>query len=231
MVHPTEIKVLSSKAFSAAYLVLVPEFERATKHKVTTVWGGVNIIKSKMQGNQIVDVVIVAGDALDELTKQGKIVAGSRVDLARSAIGVAVRAGAPRPDISSVDALKRALCKAQSIACSTSVSGIYLESLFQRFGIFDQLHTKIKRVEGRPVWDAVVGGEAEIGFQQISELLPVSGIDYLGPLPQEIQKTTVFSAGVAACAKEPYAARALIKFLAAPSSVPVIKKSGMEPGG
>src|SRR5712691_7048478 len=223
MVNPTEIKVLSSRAFSAAYLVLVVEFERATEHKVATMWGGVNNIKSTMQGDHIVDVVIVAGDALEELTKQGKIVAGSRVDLARSAIGVAVRAGAPQPDISSVDALKRALFKAKSIACSTSVSGIYLEGLFQRLGIFDQLKAKIKQVEGRPVGDAVARGEAEIGFQQISELLPVSGIDYLGPLPQEMQKITVFYAGVAACAKEPYAARALIKFLAAPSSVPVIK--------
>jgi molybdate transport system substrate-binding protein len=177
-----------------------------------------------------VDVVILAAGALDELIKQGKVVPGSRVDLARSSIGMAVRAGAPKPDISTVDALKRTLLEAKSIAYSASASGVYLsQELFQRLGIADQIQGKCKRIASEPVGVVVARGDAEIGFQQISELLPVAGIDYVGPLPLEVQRVTVFSAGVAVGAKQPGAARALIKFLASPGVVPVIKKTGLEP--
>ena len=139
--------------------------------------------------------------------------AGSRVDLARSGIGVAVRAGASRPDIGSVDAFKRALRQARSIAHSSSASGVYLESLFQRLGIAAELAPKIRKVEGEPVGQVVARGEAEIGFQQVSELLPVAGIDYVGPLPAEIQEITVFAAGIPVGAPHPEAARASIEFL------------------
>jgi molybdate transport system substrate-binding protein len=172
----------------------------------------------------------MAGPALDELIKQGKVVAGSRVDLARSIIGMAVRAGAPKPDISSVDALKRTLLQAKSIAYSASASGTYLSTeLFPRLGIADQIKGKSKRIESERVGDVVARGDAEIGFQQVSELLPIRGIDYVGPLPPEVQQVTVFSAGVAAGAKEPDAGRALIKFLASPVAAPAIRKSGLEP--
>jgi molybdate transport system substrate-binding protein len=167
---------------------------------------------------------------VDDLIKQGKVVPGSRVDLVRSAIGIAVRAGAPKPDIGSVEALKRTLLAAKSIAYSDSASGVYLShEMFQRLGIADQIMGKCQRIANEPVAAVVARGDAEIGFQQISELLPVPGIDYLGPLPPELQKVTVFSAGVAAGTKNPDAARALIKFLASPAAARAITDSGLEP--
>jgi molybdate transport system substrate-binding protein len=172
----------------------------------------------------------MADAALVNLIKDGKVLAESRLTLARSSIGMAVRAGAPRPDISSVDALKRTLLQAKSIAYSSSVSGHYLANeLFQRLGIADQILRKSRRIEGERVGAAVARGEAEIGFQQVSELLPVTGIDYVGPLPPEVQKDTVFSAGVAVGTRISEAAHALIRFLASPEAAHAITKSGMEP--
>ena len=230
-----EIRVMTSGAFTAPYLQVIPQFERTTHNKIVTAYGASmgnapNSIPMRLQRGEPVDVVILAGDALDALIKQGKVVPGSRVDLVRSSIGVAVRAGAPKPDISSVDALKRTLLEAKSIAYSDSASGAYLsEEMFQRLGIADQIRGKCKRIASGPVGAVVARGDAEIGFQQISELLPVPGIDYVGPLPREVQKVTVFSAGIAVGAKQPDAARVLIKFLASPSVVPAIKKTGLEP--
>ena len=231
MANAVEIKVLASNAIKEAYLELVPGFEKATEHRVATTWAGTNDIMKRMQAGETFDLVIMAGPSIDELIKQGKIVAGSRVDLAKSGVGIAVRAGAPKPDISSGDALKRALLAARSIAYSSGPSGVYLAGLFQRMGIADEIKTKIKQTSpGSPVGEVIARGEAEIGFQQISELLPIAGIDYLGPLPADIQHITVFSGGVHTGAKEPDAARTLVKFITAPAAVPVIKKKGMEPG-
>jgi molybdate transport system substrate-binding protein len=229
-----EIKVMTSGAFTAAYLELVPQFEGATKNRIvtaaTSMGVGAESIPSRLKHGEAVDVVIVADSALDELIKDGSVVSGSRVALARSGIGMAVRAGAPKPDISSVDALKRTLLKAKSIAYSGSVSGLYLSTeLFPRLGIADKIMSKMRKIDRERVGAVVARGEAEIGFQQISELLPVPGIDYVGPLPPEVQKITVFSAGVPVNAKQPDAARALIKFLASPSAGPVVAKTGLEP--
>jgi molybdate transport system substrate-binding protein len=230
-----EIRVMTSGAFTAAYLQLIPEFERATRDKILTAYGASmgsapDSIPSRLERGEPVDVVILAAAALEQLIKQGKVVPGSRVDLVRSSIGMAVRAGAPKPDLRTVDALKRTLLQAKSIAYSDSASGVYLsEELFQRLGIADQIKEKCKRIGSEPVGAVVARGDAEIGFQQISELLPVTGIDYAGPLPPEVQKVTVFSAGIAAGAKHADAARALIKFLASPASAPVMKKTGLEP--
>jgi molybdate transport system substrate-binding protein len=230
-----EIKVMTSGAFTAAYLQLIPEFQRTTHHKIVTAYGASmgnapDSIPSRLQRGEPVDVVILASGALDQLIKQAKVVPGSRVDLVRSSIGMAVRAGAPKPDISTVDALKRTLLQAKSIAYSASASGVYLsQEMFQRLGIPDQIRGKCKRIANEPVGAVVARGDAEIGFQQISELLPVPGIDYVGPLPSEVQKVTVFSAGVAVGARQPDAARALIKFLASRAAGPAIKKSGLEP--
>jgi molybdate transport system substrate-binding protein len=230
-----DLHVMTSGAFTVAYEELVPAFERETSKKVATAFGASmgnapDSIPSRLQRGEPADVVILAAQALEDLIKQGKVVAGSRVDLVRSSIGMAVRKGAPKPDISSVDALKRALLAAKSIAYSASASGIYLSTeLFPRLGIADQIASKSKRIESERVGNVVARGEAEIGFQQISELLPVSGIDYVGPLPPDAQRVTVFSAGVATGARDPQAARALIEFLAAPARAAVIKKSGLEP--
>ena len=229
-----EIRVMTSGAFTAAYLDLVPQFERDSKSRIvtaaTSIGTGSDSIPSRLQRGESIDVVIVADTALDELIKDGLVTAGSRVDLARSAIGMAVRAGAPKPDISSVDALKRTLLEAKSIAYSASVSGQYLSTeLFPRLGIADRIMGKSKRIEGERVGAVVARGDAEIGFQQISELLPVPGIDYVGPLPPEVQKVTVFSAGIGVRAKNPGAARALIQFLASPAATPAVRKSGLDP--
>jgi molybdate transport system substrate-binding protein len=230
-----EIKVMTSGALTAAYLRLIPEFERTTRNNVVTAYGASmgntpDSIPNRLQRGEPADIVIVASASLDELIKQGKVVPGSRVDLVRSRIGMAVRAGASKPDISSVDALKRTLLQAKSIAYSSSASGVYISTeLFQRLGIVDQVRGKSKRIDSEPVGAVVARGDAEIGFQQISELLPVKGIDYAGPLPPEVQKVTVFSAGVAVGAKAPDAARALIKFLASPDAASAVTKSGLEP--
>ena len=231
MTQAADINVLASNALKEAYLELVPSFEKATEHKVATTWAGTNDIKKRMAAGETYDLVIMAGPALDELVKQGKIVPGSRVDLAKSGVGVAVRAGAPKPDISSGDALKRALLAAKSIAYSSGPSGVYMEGLFRRLGIADEIKPKLKQTQpGNPVGEVIARGEAEIGFQQVSELLPIAGIDYIGPLPPDIQHITVFSGGIHTGAKQPDAAKALVKFITAPAAVPVIKKKGMEPG-
>jgi molybdate transport system substrate-binding protein len=230
-----DIKVLLSGAFTAAFQELAPQFERATGNKIVSESGlgsignAPNSIPGRLQGGQIADVVILSEGGLNELIKQGKVLRDSRIDLVRSSIGMAVRAGARKPDISSVDALRRSLLAAKSIAYSSSVSGVYVSTeLFQRLGIADQVLRKSKRIDGM-VGDAIARGEAEIGFQQISELLPVRGIVYLGPLPSEVQRVSVFSAGVVVGSKEPVAAKALIEFLGSPAARDAIVKSGLEP--
>ena len=229
MSNPTEIQVMSSAAFKAAYLELVPGFEHATGHKVATRWiPGVDLMKRVGEGETSDLVIMQAGD-IDKLINAGRIVAGSRVDLARSGVGVAVRAGAARPDIGSSEALKRALLAAKSVAHSTGPSGVYIIKLFERLGIAAELKAKTRQVKGEPVGALVARGEVEIGFQQVSELLPVPGIDFLGPLPDDIQQITIFSAGLQKSAPQPDAAQALVKFITAPAAAAAIRKSGMEP--
>jgi molybdate transport system substrate-binding protein len=231
MAEAADVKVLASAALKEAYLELVPQFERVTEHKVATTWAGTVDIMKRMQAGETFDLVIMAGPSIDELTKLGKIVPGSRVDLAKSGVGAAVRAGAAKPDIGSGDALKRAMLAAKSIAYSTGPSGVYLADLFQRMGIADEIKSKVKiSPPGMPVGEMIARGEAEIGFQQVSELLPVAGIDFIGPLSADVQKITVFAGGIHTGAKEPDAAKALVKFITSPQAVPVIKKKGMEPG-
>ena len=231
----TDINVMISGGFSAAHRILVPEFERATGNKVVTISGPSmgdtpQAIPNRMQRGEPVDVVIMVGYALDDLIKRGMVVGSSRADLAQSRIGMAVRAGARKPDISTVDAFKRALLEAKSIAYSDSASGVYIATeLYQQLGVPDEVKAKSKMIPADPVASVVARGDAEIGFQQISELLPVPGIDLVGPIPAELQKITLYSAGVASAAKEPAAAAALIKFLASPEAQPVIAKTGLDP--
>ena len=232
-----EIRVMTSGAFTAAYLELIPRLELLTKKKLvtaaTSIGTGDNSIPNRLRRGEAVDVVIVADGVLTGFIKDGLIVAESHTPLARSAIGMAVRSGAPKPDLSTVDALKRTLLQAKSIAYSASVSGDYLtKELVQRLGIADQVLSKSRRIEGGERVGAVIArGEAEIGFQQISELLPVPGIAHVTPLPPEVQKVSVFSAGVAASTSDSDAAYAAIKFLASPEAVGAITKSGLEPIG
>jgi molybdate transport system substrate-binding protein len=231
LAHAAEIKVLGTPAVRELYADLVPQFEQATGHKVTTVWAGTVDVMKRIGGGEAVDLVIMARKSLDELTLQGKIVADSRVDVARSGVGVAVRAGAPKPDISSGEAVKKALLAAKSIAYSSGPSGVYIAGLVQRMGIADQIKSKMKQIPpGEAVGELVARGDAEIGFHQVSELLPIKGIDIVGPLPPDIQEITVFSAGIHASAQQADAAKALAAFLTAPAAAPVIEKHGMDPG-
>ena len=229
-----DIRVMTSGTFTAAYLELRPQLERSLNVKIVTTATSMGVgsesIPSRLERGEAVDVVIVADDALNQLIKSGRVLADSRVELVRSGIGMAVRRGAPKLDISSVDALRRTLLQAKSIAYSASVSGQYLTTeLFQRLGIADQVMAKSRRIERERVGAVVARGEAEIGFQQISELLPEPGIDVVGPLPPEVQRVTVFSAGVAASSKNADTARALIRFLASSEAAGTVKASGLEP--
>jgi molybdate transport system substrate-binding protein len=220
------ITVMSTVAVKEAYLELVPAFERATENKVVTMWVGNGSIIERLKRGEIVDLAIVTASGIDELNKLGRLAPG--VPMVKSGVGVAVRAGAPRPDISSGEALKRALLASKSIALSPGPSGVYLSSLFAKWGITDELKPKIKQATGL-IGDVVARGDAEIGFQQVSELLPIKGITYLGPLSDDIQLITVFSVAVHNQAKNPAGASSLLKFLTSPDAAPAIRKSGMEP--
>ena len=223
-----EIKVLSSLAHREAYLELVPQFERSTGHKVSTTWAGTNDIMKRLEAGEVFDLVIVSSSSVDELVKQGKV-AGGRIDLAKTGIGVAVRAGAAKPDIKSADALKRALLAAKSVGYSTGPSGVYLVKLFERMGIADQVKAKTCQVpSGSTVGPIIASGEAEIGFQQISELVHVPGVQFIGPLPAEVQHVTVFSCVVQAAGKNPDAARELVKHLTAKTADAVFQKHGLD---
>jgi molybdate transport system substrate-binding protein len=230
-----EVRVMISGGLTAAYNALVPEFEKATGHKVLTAYGPsmgttVNAIPVRLQRGEPADVLIMVGYALGDLVKQGKVVPDSRVDLVKSPIGIAVKSGAPKPNISSADAVKRALRAAKTIAYSDSASGVYVSTeMFARLGIADEMKDKARKIPATAVGEIVAHGDAEIGFQQISELKPVAGIDIVGPLPDDLQKITIFSAGIASASKEPDAGKALITFLASPEARAEIVKSGMEP--
>ena len=230
-----EIRVMTSGGFTAAFKELVPEFEKATGHKVLPAYGASmggapDSIPSRLGRGEPVDIVILAAPALEALIKDGKVAAGSRVDLVHSNMGMVVRPGAPKPDISNLDAFKRAVLEAKSIAYSASASGVYLSTeLFPRMGIWEQIKDKSRRIESERVASVVARGDAEIGFQQISELLEVKGADFVGPLPEGAQRTTIFSAGMSATSKEPDAARELIRYFRSAAAAPVIKRAGLDP--
>jgi molybdate transport system substrate-binding protein len=233
-VSAAEIRVMISGGLTAAYKVLVPEFERATGHTVVTAYGPsmgttVNAIPVRLERGEPADVLIMVGYALKDLADKGKVMPNSSIDLVKSPIGIAVKAGAPKPDISSADAVKRALLAAKTIAYSDSASGVYVSTeMFQKLGIAEEMKDKARKIPATPVGEIVAHGQAEIGFQQISELKPVEGIDIVGPLPDELQRITVFSAGIATVSKEPEAGRALIKFLASPAARDALVNSGMD---
>jgi molybdate transport system substrate-binding protein len=229
-----ELQVVSSGGFAAAYRALAPAFEQASGHTLVAAWGPSmgatkNAIPQRLQRGEPIDVVIMVGSSLDALIEQGKVLADSKRILARSKIAMAVRAGAAKPDIGSVAALKQTLLQARSIAYSDSASGVYLETvLFPRLGIAEQLKGKARMISAEPVGQVVARGEAEIGFQQLSELKHIAGIELVGLLPAEAQEVTLFSAGVVTGAKQAAAGRALVDFLASPAAAPSIEQTGLE---
>ena len=231
----TEVRVVSSGGFAAAYRALTPQFERMSGDRLITEWGPSmgatpGAIPARLARGEPIDAVVMVAAALDRLVAAGTVMADSRTDLARSGIGAAVRQGAPKPDIGTVAALRSTLLAARSVAYSDSASGVYLrDTLFPRLGIAAEMARTARMIPAEPVGAVVARGEAELGFQQLSELRPIAGIDLLGPLPAEVQKYTLFAAGVPAAARQPAAARALIRFLASPDAATAIVASGMEP--
>ncbi|MGT2471574.1 molybdate ABC transporter substrate-binding protein [Paraburkholderia terrae] len=229
-----EVKVMISGGFASAYRELCPRFEEATGRKLITVWGAAvgtaaNAIPVRLARGEWADVLIVVGYALDEQINAGKVLPDSKVDFARSAIGVVVREGTPKPDISSADALRQALLAAKSIVYPDSPSGVYVGSeLFRRLGIAGPMKSKSHMVPVAQVADAVANGDAEIGLQQIVELLPVKGMTVVGSLPADLQRYTVYSGGIATNARNPAGAEALIQFLSSPDAAPAMSRTGLE---
>lgn len=231
MAQTAEIKVLASGALKDAYLELLPNFETASSHKVTPAWSSTTDIQKRVAAGEVADLVILGDSGTEALIKDGKLVASTRAIFAKSGIYIAVRSGALKPDISSVDALKQTILAAKSVGYSEGASGAYLVAMFLKLGIYDQVQSKASIAKANePVGEKVAHGEAEIGFHQLSELLPVKGIQIVGPLPAELQHITIFSGAVHSEAKEPDAAKALTKFLTTPAAGESIKRYGLDPG-
>ena len=231
MAQNAEIKLLASGALKEAYLELLPNFEAASGHRVVPAWSSTTDIRKRVAAGEVADLVILGDSGTEALIKAGKLVASTRAIFAKSGIYVAVRSGAPKPNISSVDALKQSILAAKSVGYSEGASGTYLVGMFQKLGIYDQVKSKASVAKANePVGEKVARGEAEIGFHQLSELMPVKDIQIVGPLPAELQYITVFSGAIHREAKEPPAAEALIKFLMTPAAVERIKTNGLDPG-
>jgi len=228
-----EVKVLTAGAFKQVVLALVPDFEKQTGTKVVVDNDTAGGLKKRIEGGETFDVAVITPGVIDELTGAGKITSGSRVDLATVGVGVVVKEGAPKPDVSTVGAFKDALLAAKSVAyidpASGGSSGVYIDKLLERLGIADQVRPKAKLKKGGYVAERIVSGEAELGLHQISEIVPVKGAALVGPLPKEIQNTTTYAAGLSTLAQNKDAAQALIKMFSGPAAAAVLKFKGMEP--
>jgi molybdate transport system substrate-binding protein len=234
-----DVHVMISAGFYAVYSEMGPAFERATGHRLVTTRGpslgdSPEAIPTRLVRGETADVVILDGGSADELAKRGLVQAGSRILLARSLVGMVVRAGAAKPDISSVDSFRKVLLAVKSIAYSDSASGIYLSTtLFAKLGVADQVARKTQKVRGppsgEPVAAVVARGEAEIGFQQVSELLNVPGVTFVGTIPAELQPDVSFAGALTSNARQPEAGKALIRFLASPEAAATIRKAGLMP--
>lgn len=227
-----EIKVLTTGAFKQVVVALVPEFEKATGHKVVLDNGTVGQLQKRVDDGETFDVLVLSPKGIEDYIKSGKIVAGSNANLAKVGVGIMVKDGAPKPDVSSVDAFKQALLKAKSVAyidpASGGSSGIYVSGLLDKLGVADQVKPKAKLKKGGHVSDLIVSGEAELGIHQMSEIVSQKGVTLVGPLPKEIQNYTTYAVGLSSAAKQAEAARAFIKVLTGPSAAGVLKSTGME---
>ena len=233
MVQPAssaELKIFGSRVTKVIVGELGAQFEKATGYTPVVVADVAQVMKRRVEAGEPFDLAVLVDFQIDDLIKQGKLVPDSRVVVATSGVGVAIRAGAPKPEMTA-DGIKKALLNAKSIAYSTGPSGVHIARLIEKWGIAEQVKGKIVPPRtGTPIGEVVARGEADIGFQQVSELLPVKGIDYLGPLPLDINEVTAFAAAVHKAASAPDAGRALLKFLTAPAAATTIRKTGMEPG-
>ncbi|MGY2286912.1 substrate-binding domain-containing protein [Pseudomonas gingeri] len=229
-----EIRVMTSGGFTAAYKLLGPKFAADTGNTLDTILGpsmgkAPEAIPNRLERGEKADVLIMVGYALDELIKQGKVVPGSRVELADSRIGLVVREGSAKPAIGTEQELKDTLLKASSVAYSDSASGVYIQDqLFKRLGIEAQLKPKATMVPKIPVASVVATGDYQLGFQQVSELLPVPGVTYVGKIPESVQSVTRFAAGIPVGAEHPAQAKALLDYLAAPTAQATVKATGLD---
>ena len=229
-----ELKLLTAGAFKSTVLALLPDYEKASGNKVTVENDTVGALMKRIAAGESFDVVVMTPEAVDKLTGEGKVLSGSRTNLARVGVGVMVKTGANKPDISTVEAFKKALLDAKSVSfidpASGGSSGIYIEKLLERLGIADQVKPKEKLKQGGYVADYVESGRAELGIHQISEILPHAGVTLVGPLPKDIQNYTVYAAGIGSATQHGDAAKALIASLRGPSAQALFKSKGMEPG-
>jgi len=233
--HAAEIRVITSGAFTEAYKQLIPIYEQASGHKVISAYGASignapDSIPSRFARGEKFDLVILSEGGLEALMKEGKLVKGSRVDLPRSQIGAAVRKGTPKPDISTVAALKQALLNAKSVAYSASASGTYISTeMFPKLGIADQMKDKAKRIMSERVGAVVARGDAELGFQQVSELIYFKELDFLGTIPDEVQQTIFFSSALVEGAEQQEAAKHLVRFFTSPAVANIVRATGLDP--
>jgi molybdate transport system substrate-binding protein len=226
-----EIKVIAANALKDGYVDLVSAFEKSSGHKVVTTWAGTVSASKRVSDGEVYDLVIIGSSNIDGLIAAGKLAAGSRADFARTGIGVAVRAGLPKPDVSTRDAVKAAVWAAKSVAYSAGPSGAYIGELLKQMGIANSVASKLKQPSsGAEVAAILARGEADLGFAQVSEFLNVPGLVDLGPLPAGIQHFTVYTIGLHIAAPSPVAAKALVEHLRAPEAAQAIRKMGMEPG-
>ncbi|EJZ57781.1 ABC molybdate transport system, periplasmic component [Pseudomonas fluorescens R124] len=234
LAHAEQLSVMTSGGFTAAYKILGPKFAAATGNTLDTQLGpsmgkAPEAIPNRLARGEHADVVIMVGYALDDLIKQGKVDPASRVELADSRIGLVVREGAPKPDISNVESLKKTLLDAKSVAYSDSASGVYIEKeLFKKLGVEDQLKPKAKMIPKIPVGSVVATGDYQLGFQQVSELLPVPGVSFVGKIPESVQSVTRFAAGIPVGAQHPKEAKALLDYLAAPAAQADVQATGLD---
>ena len=231
-----DVKVVSGGAFKQVLTALAAQYQKESGNTLDTTYQTVGQHLALIRdGKEQFDVAVLTPEAIADLAKEGKIVPGSRVDLAKVGVGVVVKAGAPLPDIGTVEAFKRALLAAKSVAYidpkAGGSSGIYVARLLERLGVAKEVNAKAVLVPGGAVADHVADGEAEIGVHQISEILPVAGVTLVGPLPAEIQNFTVYAAGISTAAKDSATANAVVEFLAGAHALPIIKSKGMEPAG
>jgi molybdate transport system substrate-binding protein len=230
-----EIRVITSGAFTEAYKQLIPIYEQASGHKVISAFGASignapDSIPSRFARGEKFDLVILSEGGLEALAKDGKLVKGSRVDLARSQIGAAVRKGTPKPDISTVEALKATLLNAKSIAYSASASGTYLSTeLFPKLGVAEQLKGTAKKIMSERVGAVVARGDAELGFQQVSELIYFKELDFIGTLPESVQQTIYFSSALVEGSQEQEAAKHLVRFFTSTAVANIVRATGLDP--
>lgn len=226
-----EIKVISSPAAKEALLELVPAFERATGHKVTIVWAGSGAGEKRILDGEVADLIMIATENVDRLIAAGKVVRGSNNPFVKSGVGIALKAGLPKPDVSTPEALRKAVLDAKSVAYSQGPSGFHVAEVFKKLGLTDAVKGKLTITpSGVQIGEIVARGEIDFGFQQVSELIHQPGIQFLGPLPAEIQYYTVFAFGLHTASAQPNVAKAFVNFVRSEGAVPIIKSKGLEPG-